>query len=65
MIVYLLHKLSAFQTAVVSWIFGFLMMWLVASNLIVLPMALLLFAIPLSIIEVTVAVFLSRRISGG
>ncbi|MFP4430689.1 MAG: hypothetical protein ACLFPV_05525 [Spirochaetaceae bacterium] len=63
LIVYLLCKLSAVETAIVSWIFGFVMMWLVIGNLNVLPFGLLLFAVPLRILEVIVAVFLGRRIA--
>lgn len=51
----LLQKLSFIKAMFLSWIAAFLMMWIALYNLQVLPLNLLLFAIPLSIIEVAVA----------
>lgn len=59
----LLTKFSFRETLVISWIFAFLMMWITAYNLQVLPLSLLLFAVPLSIIEVWVASFIITKIS--
>jgi len=39
------------QTTVLSWIAGFLMMWLVTWNLNVLPLFILVYAVPLSLLE--------------
>ena len=55
------QKFSFKETAVLGWIFGFVMMWLVIGNLGVLPYGLLWFAIPLSILEVVVATFIVTR----
>lgn len=52
---YLMRKFTVKETVLVGWIAGFVMMWLVTANLGVLPLKLLLFAIPLSLIEVGVA----------
>jgi hypothetical protein len=51
----LLQKFSFKETVFLAWLAAFLMMWITAFNLQVLPVSLLLFAVPLSILEVTVA----------
>jgi hypothetical protein len=51
----LLQKYSFIQTFIMSWIMAFVMMWIVIFNLQVLPMHLLVFAVPLSILEIVVA----------
>ena len=48
------------QTTILSWFVGFVMMWLVVWNLGVLPPGLLYYAIPLSIVEVIVALWVIR-----
>jgi hypothetical protein len=63
--VFIVKKMTAVESMLILWITGFLMMWIVAGNLNVLPFKLLIFAIPLSIIEVFVAVFISRKIITG
>jgi hypothetical protein len=59
----LLNKYSIFKTILLSWFAGFVMMWITVYNLQVLPIKLLLIAIPLSIIEIAVAVILIRTLS--
>jgi len=61
-ILFLVHRLKLIETVFVSWIMSFVMMWLVIGNLNVLPVGLLLFAIPLSLLEVTMAAFISVKI---
>lgn len=51
----LLKKFSFKQTLLLGWLFGFVMMWVTLYNLQVLPFRLLIFAVPLSLIEVMVA----------
>lgn len=46
------------ETALIGWFLGFVMMWLVIGNLGVLPLPLLIFAVPLSVLEVSVASFI-------
>ena len=41
---------------------GFVLMWLVVGNLAVLPFAILPVAIPLSLLEVGIGVFIARRV---
>ncbi len=47
--------------AIISWVAGFLMMWLVIGNLGVLPYKLLWFAIPLSLLESFVAAWIVKK----
>lgn len=46
------------RTFFISWLMGFLMMWLVIGNLGVLPYGILPYAIPLSMVEVLVATWI-------
>jgi len=62
LILFLSNRLTLKGTIFASWWSSFLMMWLVVGNLNVLPTKLLLFAIPLSIIEVSVAAWISKKI---
>lgn len=58
----LLQKFTPRDTLFIAWIAAFVMMWITAFNLQVLPLGLLIFAIPLSVVEVIVAVaILSRK----
>jgi hypothetical protein len=53
-------KFSLVQTALLAWFTGFVMMWVVAGNLGVLPYGLLLIAIPLSLLEAFIASFIIK-----
>ena len=44
-------KFTLLQTTFLSWLVGFVMMWVVIGNLNVLPFGLLIYAIPLSLLE--------------
>ncbi|MBN2284434.1 MAG: hypothetical protein JXO48_11145 [Deltaproteobacteria bacterium] len=57
------RKFDVIQTALISWFMSFVLMWLVILNLNVLPVALLLYAVPLSLLEVFVGSYLCIRIS--
>jgi len=48
-------KFTVIQTTFFSWFVAFVMMWVVIGNLAVLPYTILLYAIPLSILETFVA----------
>lgn len=61
-IVYLSTRLRLLETIGLVWITAFVMMWIVIGNLNVLPYPLLVYAVPLSLLEVVVAVLLSRMI---
>lgn len=47
----LAQKCSFWQTVWTGWWMGFVLMWLVTGNLNVLPFAILIYAVPLSILE--------------
>ena len=55
-------KFTLWQTTLLSWFVGFVMMWVVIGNLGVLPYGLLLYAIPLSFLEAFVAVVIIKKI---
>ena len=57
------RKFSMLQTTIISWIIGFVMMWLVIGNLNVLPFDILLYAIPLSVLESFVAAFIVKKLT--
>lgn len=62
--IFVLSKSLSFKkTVLTAWLFGFVLMWLVIGNLGVLPIGLLLFAVPLSLLEVSVAVLIIRKVS--
>lgn len=49
------QKFNLVQTFLLSWFFGFVLMWLVVGNMGVLPFEILAFAIPLSLLEAFLA----------
>jgi hypothetical protein len=49
------RRFSLLQTTFLAWFVGFVLMWVVIWNLGVLPPALLLIAVPLSLLEAFVA----------
>lgn len=57
-------KFSLIQTTVLSWFFGFVLMWVVIGNMGVLPDGLLYIAVPLSLLEVFVAAFIIKKLAG-
>ena len=57
------QKYSLNQTALLSWFFGFVLMWLVTGNMNVLPFGILPFAIPLSILEAFLASLIVKKLS--
>ena len=62
--IYILNKRYALlQTTLLSWFVAFVMMWVVAWNLNVLPVGLLVFAVPLSLIESFIAAWIIRKFS--
>lgn len=58
-----LQKFTFTQTVFLNWLVAFVMMWVVIYNLQVLPIRLLLFAIPLSLLEVFVATWIIGKLS--
>lgn len=56
-------KFSLLQTTFLSWFVGFVLMWVVAWNLSVLPLRILFIAVPLSLLEAFVASFIIKKLS--
>lgn len=59
------RKFTLWQTSFLGWFVGFILMWLVIWNMAVLPLKLLIFAIPLSFIEVFVASLILIKLGKG
>lgn len=58
-VIYVLStKFNLLQTALLAWVIGFVLMWLVIGNLMVLPLGILPIAIPLSMLEAGIASWL-------
>jgi len=56
-------KYTLFQTTFLSWFVGFGFMWLAIGNLGVLPLGILPFVIPLSLLEAFLATFIIFKLS--
>ncbi|MBK7213668.1 MAG: hypothetical protein IPH88_10335 [Bacteroidales bacterium] len=56
-------KFTLMQTTLYSWCIGFVMMWLVIGNLGVLPYGILVYAIPLSMLEAFIASWIIRKLA--
>lgn len=55
-------KYNFLKTAGISWLVGFVLMWIVVGNMGVLPFKILYYAVPLSILEVLGATWLIKKI---
>jgi hypothetical protein len=55
-------KFSFIQTLGLSWMVGFVLMWIVIGNMGVLPVKILYVALPLSIFEVFLATLIIKKI---
>ncbi len=58
----LTEKFSFLQVILITWMASFVMMWLVTGNLNVLPLSVLFYAIPLSLMEVVIAAAIVKRL---
>jgi hypothetical protein len=56
-------KFSLIETTLLSWLVGFVLMWVVIGNLNVLPYGILIYAIPLSLLETFVATFIINKLA--
>lgn len=57
------RKFNLVQTTFLSWFIGFVLMWLVVFNLDVLPLGILPFAVPLSLLEAFLASLITIKLS--
>jgi hypothetical protein len=55
-------KFNLWQTTLLAWFIGFVLMWVVIGNLGVLPYGLLVFAVPLSMLEAFVAAWIVKKV---
>jgi hypothetical protein len=62
-IFFIAKKFTLLQTTFLSWFIAFVLMWVVIGNLGVLPNGILLFAIPLSLLESFVASYIIKKLS--
>lgn len=63
MIFMLSRQFSLLNTVIIGWVMGFVLMWITLWNLSVLPIGLLVYAVPLSLLEVLVAAYLCKRLA--
>jgi len=63
-IYFIAKKFNLIQTTVLSWFAGFVLMWVVIGNLGVLPYGLLVYAIPLSVLEAFIAALIIKKFTG-
>lgn len=61
-IFYLIERFSVLKTTLLSWLFAFVMMWVALGNLDALPYRTLIYAIPLSLLEIFVATIIIKRV---
>jgi hypothetical protein len=57
------RKFNLIQTALVSWFMAFVLMWVVTLNLNILPSAILIYAVPLSLLEAFIGSYICIKIS--
>ena len=55
-------KFNLWQTTFLSWFVGFVLMWVVIGNMGVLPFGLLVFAVPLSLLEAFLAAWIVKKV---
>jgi len=63
MIYIISRKFTLIETFLLSWVMAFLMMWLVTWNLNVLPLSILVYAIPLSLLESFIGSYICEKMS--
>jgi len=57
------RKFNLIQTTLVSWFMAFVLMWIVTWNLNVLPSAILIYAVPLSLLEAFIGSYICIKMS--
>lgn len=56
-------KFTLIQTTFLTWLVGFVLMWVVIGNLNVLPFGILIYAVPLSLLECFLATFIIQKLT--
>lgn len=57
------RRFNLLETFLLAWFVGFVLMWLVTANMGVLPFGILVFAIPLSLLEAFLATYIIKKLS--
>lgn len=57
------RKYALIETTLLGWVMAFLMMWLVTWNLNALPLSILVYAVPLSLLESFVGSYICEKMS--
>ena len=57
------RKFDLIQTTLISWFMAFVLMWVVTWNLNVLPGAILIYAVPLSLLEAFIGSYICIKMS--
>jgi hypothetical protein len=57
-------KATLIKTTLLSWFVGFVLMWVVIGNLGVLPYGILVYAVPLSLLEAFIAALIIKKLTG-
>ena len=57
------RKFDLIQTTLISWFMAFVLMWIVTWNLNVLPGAILIYAVPLSLLEAFIGSYICIKMS--
>lgn len=57
------RKFRLLQTTLISWFTAFVLMWVVAFNLNVLPMVIVIYAFPLSLVEAFIGSYICLKLS--
>jgi hypothetical protein len=56
-------KFTLIETTLLTWFVGFVLMWVVIGNLNILPYRILVYAIPLSLVEAFIATLIIKKLS--
>lgn len=62
-IYFIAQKFSLIQTTFLAWFVGFVLMWIVTGNMNILPLGILPYAIPFSILETFLAAFIINKLT--
>ena len=62
-IFFIARRSSVLETGILAWSVGFVLMWLVVGNLGMLPLSILPYAIPWSMVEVFGAVWIVKKLA--
>lgn len=57
------QRFSVIETTLLSWFVAFVLMWVVIGNLLVLPVGILIYAVPLSLLEAFVATLIIKSVT--